>query len=201
MKRVGIFGGTFSPPHNGHVHAAKEFLSAEKLDALLVIPTFLPPHKTMKGDATPEERLRMCSLAFDFDPRISVSDIEIRRGGKSYTAETLEALSEDGVRLIFLCGTDMFLTMDLWYAPERIFKAAEIVYMRRESLQENEEDLRQKANEYRKKYGATVREIKARPYELSSSVCRDGLRDATLSSDAIPKKVWEYIEKCKLYRT
>lgn len=201
MKTVGIYGGTFSPPHNGHVHAVKEFLAAEKPDELLIIPTFLPPHKAMKGDATPEERLRMCELAFDFDPRIAVSDMEIRRGGKSYTAETLEALSADGVRLVFLCGTDMFLTMDSWHTPERVFAAAEIVYIRRETFEENEENLRQKAKEYRERHAATVRELKVAPYMLSSSVCRDGLRDDTLPAEAIPQKVKEYIKECKLYQT
>lgn len=196
MKNVGIFGGTFSPPHNGHVYAVKEFLRAEAPDEMLIIPTFVPPHKELKGDATPEERLRMCELAFDFDPRIRVSDIEIRRGGKSYTADTLEALSRNDTHLIFLCGTDMFLTMDTWYEPERIFRLADIVLVRRENQKELDDNLRQKAKSYTDRFGAVVRFIDVPSLPLSSTLCRE----SKSLTELIPPLVKEYIEKCKLYK-
>lgn len=196
MKTVGIFGGTFSPPHNGHIYAVKEFLRAEDPDEMLVIPTFTPPHKELKGNATPKQRLRMCELAFNFDPRIRVSDMEIRRGGKSYTADTLEELSDKDTHLIFLCGTDMFLTMDTWYTPERIFRLADIVLIRRENQEEFNNILRQKAREYQEKFDAVIRFIDAPPLPLSSTLCRE----SEALKELVPPIVKEYIEQCKLYK-
>ena len=196
MKTVGIFGGTFSPPHNGHIYAVKEFLRAEDPDVMLIIPTFTPPHKELKGNATPNERLRMCELAFGFDPRIRVSDMEIRRGGKSYTADTLEELSSEDTHLVFLCGTDMFLTMDEWHDPERIFRLADIVLIRRENQEELNDNLRQKAKAYHERFGAVIRFIDALPLPLSSTLCREsGALD-----ELVPPLVKEYIEQCKLYK-
>ena len=196
MKTVGIFGGTFSPPHNGHIHAVKEFLLAEDPDEMLIIPTSTPPHKELKGNASPEQRLRMCELAFDFDSRIRVSDVEIRRGGKSYTSDTLQLLAGEDTHLVFLCGTDMFLTMDTWHCPEKIFALADVVLIRRENEEKSAEDLRQKANEYKERFGAVIRFVDAPPLPLSSTACREseGL------SGLVPPLVKEYIEKCKLYR-
>ena len=195
MKTIGIFGGTFSPPHNGHVYAVKEFLRRENPNEMLIVPTFAPPHKELRGDASPHQRLRMCELAFNFDSRIRVSDIEIRRGGKSYTADTLEALSVRDARLVFLCGTDMFLTMDTWYSPETIFRLAEIVLIRRENQEELNNNLRQKREEYQRKFGAVIRFIDVPPLSLSSTDCRE----SEVLADLVPPLVKEYIERCKLY--
>jgi nicotinate-nucleotide adenylyltransferase len=131
-KRIGIYGGTFSPPHLGHRRAVEAFALAEQLDEIYVIPTFTPPHKQLQGDATPQQRMEMCRLAFAGLP-VAVSDLEIRRGGKSYTVLTLEELKAPDNTLVLLCGTDMFLTIDSWYQAARIFELAEIVYVQRET--------------------------------------------------------------------
>ena len=94
MAHIGIYGGTFSPPHLGHAHAARIFLAEGGIDALTVIPTFVTPLKERREATSPEDRLAMCRLAFSFSPRITVSDIEVRRRGRSYTADTLEALKK-----------------------------------------------------------------------------------------------------------
>ena len=85
MIRLGVYGGTFSPPHLGHIESAEAFYREMKLDKLLIIPTFIPPHKEAKDDASPEDRLEMCKLAFSHIPNTEISDMEIKRGGKSYT--------------------------------------------------------------------------------------------------------------------
>ncbi len=199
-RRVGIYGGTFSPPHLGHVHAAAVFLDEGNLDELLIIPTCVTPLKERKEHTAPEDRLAMCRLAFDFSPKTAVSDIEIRRAGKSYTAETLQALSREDVRLVFLCGTDMFLTMDTWYQPETIFRLAEIACMRRENRVENEEKLLQKSEEYKQKYGAEITFLKTEPKEMSSSEIRECLRGGADVSAYLPAAVAEYIKARGLYQ-
>ena len=114
MTRIGIYGGTFSPPHNGHLAAARAFMEQMWLDILYVIPAAIPPHKQMAEPVSAADRLEMCRRAFAGMEGVYVSDMEIRRGGKSYTVDTLRELSGDDRRLFLLCGTDMVLTLDEW---------------------------------------------------------------------------------------
>ncbi len=198
-QRIGVYGGTFSPPHLGHYRALKAFIEREKPHKTLVIPTFMPPHKQLKGDATPEERMHMCRLAFG-DLPVTVSDLEIARGGKSYTALTLEELRAPHTTLLFLCGTDMFLSMDSWYQPQTIFSLAEIVYVRRESDATTKTALLQKANLYRTQFGATVREISCDATEISSTEIRDVVLRGGDTSAFLHPNVRRYIDECQLYR-
>ena len=133
MLRIGIYGGTFAPIHNGHVEAAKAFMEQMKLDYLFVIPTCLPPHKQVDASDDPLYRLRMCELAFRGIDGVVISDVEIARGGRSYTYDTLVELSRPDARLFLLCGTDMVLTFDKWYRFEDIFKLCYPTYVRREN--------------------------------------------------------------------
>ena len=120
--RVGIYGGTFSPVHNGHVAAARAFMEQMWLDILYIIPTGVTPHKIMKGDASARDRLEMCRLAFEGMEGVIVSDLEMRREGKSYTVDTLRELYDPSGRLFFLMGTDMLLTPG--GSPRRSFASA-----------------------------------------------------------------------------
>ena len=129
--RTGIYGGTFSPPHNGHVSAAKAFFEQARLDRLLIMPSLISPHKPTAEDDVPQRRVDMLKLAFEGDPRITVCDYEIKQGGVSYTYLTLEHFHSEGDTLCFLTGSDMFLTLDEWKNPERIFELAEIWCMSR----------------------------------------------------------------------
>ena len=131
--RVGIYGGTFAPVHNGHVAAAKAFMEQMKLDYLFIIPTCMPPHKQIDFSDDPIFRLRMCELAFQDIDGVVISDTEIKRGGKSYTYDTLTELTRPNTRLFLMCGTDMVLTFDTWYKFEEIFKLCYPVYVRREN--------------------------------------------------------------------
>ena len=100
--RIGIYGGSFSPVHNGHVAAAKAFMEQMWLDVLYIMPAGIPPHKQMEGDANTWQRLRMCELAFEGVEGVLISDLEIRREGKSYTVDTLRELSAPDRRLFLL---------------------------------------------------------------------------------------------------
>jgi len=126
--KIGIYGGTFDPPHLGHMEAARAALAQMNLDRLLIIPDREPPHKDLAEEAaSPQQRLAMAALMADgLGPRAEASDLELRREGKSYTADTVEAIHEafPEDELWLLMGTDMFLTIQNWYQPERIFQYA-----------------------------------------------------------------------------
>ena len=93
--KIAMFGGSFNPPHLGHVEAARSVVDCVKPDRLLIMPTFVSPHKVMADDTpTPEVRAELCRIAFAGIPEAEVSDLEMRREGKSYTADTLAQLKE-----------------------------------------------------------------------------------------------------------
>ena len=198
-KRLGIFGGTFSPPHIGHVEAAKSFISELLLDELLIIPTFIPPHKEMELPISATDRLQMCRLAFDGIEGVYVSDTEIARGGRSYTVDTLKELSGEDRRLFLLCGTDMMLTLDQWRSPEEIFRLSYPVYIRREKDPSLDGQIIQKIGEYQQKYGKVVRRIVTDPLEISSECVRATLRKNADVSGMIPPLVEKYIRDNHLY--
>ena len=108
--KIGVFGGTFNPPHEGHKKLALEFMSRLSLDLLLIVPTYIPPHKLSDFLADGADRLEMCRLTFlPLGEKVSVSDMELRRHGKSYTVDTLRELKERYPKdeLLFLMGSDM----------------------------------------------------------------------------------------------
>ena len=199
--RLGIFGGTFSPPHIGHVGALSAFAKALPLDEILVIPTFVPPHKEYHEEVTSEERLEMARLAFSDINGVKVSDMEIRRGGRSYTYLTLEELCGEDIRIYFLCGTDMLLTLDEWKNPDKIFDLATICYVRREGDESLTPLIAEKIQQYRQRWNAEIIEIKASVIEISSTELRRGIKneDAEILKN-IPEKVLSYIDERGLYR-
>lgn len=128
--KIGVYGGAFNPPHLGHITAARAVSELLKLDKLLMIPTGRPPHKQLPpGTPAPEQRLELVRLAAEqtgLGDRAEVSDIELRREGASYTADTLERLKEryPEDELWLLMGADMFLTIHTWHDPGRILSLA-----------------------------------------------------------------------------
>ena len=130
--KIGIYGGTFNPPHLGHLTAAAAVFSLLKLDKLYLIPASIPPHKDLpQGSPTAEERLEMTRLAGEqlgLGDRVETLDMELRRQGKSYTADTLAQLKAQhpADELWLLMGTDMFLSLQSWHQPEEIFALAGI---------------------------------------------------------------------------
>ena len=127
--KIGIYGGSFNPPHLGHMAAAKAAVEALKLDRLLIVPACDPPHKKLpEGSATPKQRLEMAAIMADQLPCAQCWDVEMRRDGVSYTVDTLEEAKrlwpED--ELWLLVGTDMFLSLQSWCKPERIMELAGI---------------------------------------------------------------------------
>ena len=198
--KLGIYGGTFSPPHLAHVKAAEAFFRTVMPDKLLIIPDYLPPHKEIDGLVTAEDRLSMCRLAFGHMERTEVTDMEIQRGGRSYTYQTLEALTAPETELYLLCGTDMFLTLTEWRNPERIFALATIAYVRRENDTKLGEKIEEMSKLYKDRYGARIVEVPLDALELSSSQVRNELKIANDTSALLPEKVKKYIDDRGLYR-
>ncbi len=193
--RLGIYGGTYAPVHNGHIRAAIEFKSQLKLDKLLIMPTYLSPHKDMPTGDSPKHRLNMLKLAFEDYEGIEISDYEISKQGKSYTVDTLRHFHNEDTDLYFLCGTDMLLTMHLWREPYEIAKLATLVYTRRETDADLDIKISDQIRMLKSEYGFKIEELAISPLELSSSL----VRAAEDKSPYIPKAVNDYIKENGLY--
>lgn len=197
-KRVGLYGGTFSPPHAGHVNAAANFAEAMDLQKLIIMPAGIPPHKVVEDPVPSEMRLEMCRLAFAEVGAAEVSDYEISKEGLSYTVDTLRHLYPTCGRVYLLCGDDMLLTLDKWRESGEIFRMAHIVCMRRYNTDASM--LYEKAKEYEERFGASVTFIDATPLPVSSTDVREMLK----CGDADAKKyldseVLGYIREKGLY--
>lgn len=200
--RMGIYGGTFAPPHNGHVRAALDFLREARLDSLLIMPAAVPPHKQMDAGDDPEIRLEMARAVFEeLDPRISVSDYEIRRGGASYTYITLTHFAAAvNSELFFLCGTDMFCSMEQWRCPEILFEKAVIACALRENDAAAAVAVREKAERYERLYGARTILIPGTAVEISSTDIRRRVREGKPIGDLVPAAAEKIIGKYGLYK-
>lgn len=196
--RTGIYGGTFSPVHNGHVVLAGAFIDEMKLDKLLVIPTAIPPHKSEVKGAGTADRLEMLRLAFKNDIKITVSDMEVRRGDKSFTVDTLKELTDMG-ELYLLCGSDMFLTLETWKDFRELFRLANIVVGRREADSGTLDRVRQYKKYLEDEYGAVIFEIGLEPIVVSSSEIRAAVKEGEDISKQVPAVVEKYISANKLY--
>jgi nicotinate-nucleotide adenylyltransferase len=130
--RLGVLGGTFDPMHNGHVAAAEAAVDCANLDEVVFVPTGTPPHRP-PPEASPAQRLEMCRLATNDDPRFAVSDIEVTREGPSYTLDTLWALrgANPHAELFFVLGWDAASQLRSWHRPDEVLAIAPIVVVSR----------------------------------------------------------------------
>ena len=197
--RIGLFGGTFSPPHLGHTRAARCFVEDGELDKLIVMPTYISPHKVQDEYGTPEIRLELAHLAFD--GLGEVSDYEIKQGGKSFTYLTLRYLrSEYPDAQICLCvGEDMFLSLDSWREADELMKNAEILCLMRENGSES--IVKAAKAEFEEAYGAKIKILKYSPLPVSSSEVRTKCASGEEFHSLVPTKVYEYIVENELYIT
>ena len=176
MRRIGVYGGSFNPPHNGHMLAAQEAMRALALDELLFVPAGTPPHKELpNGSPTAQCRLGLLQLACKDIERTKVCDIECRREGPSYSFETMEQLKalypQDA--LFLLMGTDMFLSLHTWRNPDRICRCATIVLASRvENEGKIHAEIQEQAARLRTQFGASVQILDNRFIEISSSTVR-----------------------------
>ena len=197
--RTGIFGGTFDPPHAGHKKYADELKERLSLDKLIVIPTATPPHKVREDASSAEDRLNMLKLLFEGERGVEVSDMEIARGGKSYTYETVTLLH--GIypddELIFLLGSDMLLSFHNWKNPDVILSHVKICAVTR-SDEINEEKLRRYIEEYFPEKKERFITCDFDPIELSSTQIRSAIRNGESVEGFVDEQVLKYIKEKEL---
>jgi nicotinate-nucleotide adenylyltransferase len=198
LARVGILGGTFNPPHIGHIACAHTALVELGLDSVVLMPVASPPHKAAAGDPGSEHRLEMCRRAAAGDERLEVSDIEIRRGGRSYTADTLRALHESHPEdeLTFIAGGDMALSLPEWREPETVLELAEFAVAEREGSPREaiEAAVAGLRGAERVRFFAMPR------MDVSSTMVRNAIAAGRPYRDLVPDRVADYVEEHGLYR-
>ena len=198
MEKIGIYGGTFNPPHSGHIQVAKYAVEALCLDRLLIMPSCIPPHKTLPGDSpTPAQRLEMLNLCFADMEKIQVSDLELCRGGISYTADTVTALQKTypEAQLYLLLGTDMFLSFENWYHWQTILQKVTLGVLCR-----GKKDEQQRISEQKEKLeqeGATVILLDNPVIPISSTQLRRMM--AFCCEEFLPDQIKNYIRENNLY--
>ena len=182
MTRIGVFGGQFDPPHNGHLAVVRAARDQLGLDRVLIVPSARPPHRP--APATPAEaRYRLAQSAFAGEPRVEVSRIELDRDGPGYTAETLEALAGPGRDLYLILGADQLAAMASWHRPERVRELARIAVAGRRGSPPAD--------------GAAQLELE--PVDVSSSAVRRMIGEGEDVGSMVPAAVAEAIARHRLY--
>lgn len=197
-RRIALFGGTFDPIHNGHLAVARELAARLALDRVLIMPTFVPPHKIKTEMASAVDRLEMCRLACEPYPELAVSDVEINRRGASFTVLTLEQLHREmpDAELFLLVGADMFLTLASWYRFADIAKLATLCAVPRDDV--SAADLRAYADALEAQGARCVIENIETP-RLSSTAIRQAARAGESLEGWVPPAVAAYIAEHQVY--
>lgn len=199
MKKMGLFGGSFDPIHQGHIEMAVRLAEKLELDSVLLMPTFVPPHKIRESMAAAEHRLAMCRLAAEAFPQLQVSDLELRREGASFTVDTLQTLCEQypDTRWHLITGADMFATLRTWHRFEDIARMAVLCTVPRDGTD----------TAYLRRYAADMETEGIRCYvddapvlDVSSTeIRRRVMADESLQGLVSPA-IEEYIRQHNLYR-
>ena len=222
LKRIGLFGGTFDPIHFGHLRAAFEVNTAFALDEICLIPSALPPHKSLACVSDVSQRLAMIRLALDDDFLFTVSDIELKRTGPSYSIDTVDYFKSthpDDTHLFLIMGVDAFLEIHTWKAYKKLFQEISIVVMTRptgiseidvdavKTIGAYMEERISAGYHYRDEISAYVHErlpavhvFKVSPLDISSSKIRNRVKNGGSVSAYLPDGVINYINEQGLYR-
>ena len=218
-ERIGIYGGTFDPVHNGHIEIARRVARNFDLDKLLIVPTSRPPHKDHGSISDAYHRYAMAVLATIDDPRLLVSTVELEAPDRPYTFQTVERLREtygDEKDYFFIMGADSFAELDTWREPERLIAGVNIVVAARpgveisfshlpEQVGANIVDLRGRNDEARVETGGGAKQPKIflTDYveaDISSTEIRRMVGEGRSIKGLVPPPILDYIEKYELYR-
>ena len=195
--RVGILGGTFSPPHLGHLVCAQEAYLQLELDRVMLIPARIPPHKPVEDEPGPEHRLALCRLAVSGDDRFEVSDLEMRRTGPSFTVDTLEELHSQApdTELFLIVGGDVAAGLPGWHRPERVLAFARLAVAKRRGTSRASVDavLQRLAGGERTEFFRMPR------IGVSSTMIRRRVRAGEPIRYIVPDPVAQYIHDNRLY--
>ena len=189
--RLGIFGGSFDPPHVGHLLVAVDAVEKLELNLLVFVPAAVQPLKVGRASASPADRLEMVRLLVDGDDSLAVDPIEIDRAGLSYTVDTLEAFARQFPEAdrYFLVGADALRSFGAWRQPERILALAQLVVLRRPGSELASEHM---------PTGAMT--LVTRLMDVSSTEVRERARVGKSIRGFVPESVAEFIEAKRLYR-
>jgi nicotinate-nucleotide adenylyltransferase len=197
--RIGILGGTFNPPHLGHLVAGQEAYRELGLDQVMLIPARIPPHKPVDAEPGPHHRLELCRLAIGNDERFTVSDLELRRDGPSYTVDTLKVLSTQAPNneLFLILGGDIAAGLPEWHEPERVLELATVAIAGRRGTAKAA---------VQKALGGLAGGDRATFFQMprigiSSTMVRRRVRAGQPIRYFVPDGVVDYIETHGLYRT
>jgi len=186
--RIGILGGTFNPVHNAHVQMARIARDEAALDRVLLVVAADPPHKSVEGAVSANERFKMTSLAVEDEDRVDASDMELKRGGKSYTLLTLQELHAQypEAKFFLIVGSDMLSDLPNWYQPENVLKLADILCVPRIGRNQNDEQM---VRELNARYGARAAILSGRADMISSTEIRDRLEAGESVGGLLPEAV------------
>ena len=187
MKKVGILGGTFNPPHIGHCIVANEVYHALQLDEVRFMPNAIAPHKVVEHAATDEQRLQMVQLAVQGVPHLTVETIELQQGGVSYSYETMKALvaREPDTEFYFIIGGDSVQYLHTWYEIDQLMELVAFVGVDRPGAKAQST------------YAVTMVDIPQ--IDLSSSLIRERLKHNESVAYLLPEKVEQFIRKERIY--
>ncbi len=190
MSRIGILGGTFDPPHYGHLTIAETAIRKLKLKEVIFVPAKTPPHKSEEEISSRRDRLAMLKLAVAGKERIHISEIEFERQGPSYTVDTLTELQREypDDEFYFLIGADNISEMESWHQPERIFEMVNVVAAGRPGFSAAG------------KFAGMIESFDMKPVNISSTMIREKVRADLSISGLLPAAVEEYILKRNLYK-
>jgi nicotinate-nucleotide adenylyltransferase len=196
-QRIGVLGGTFDPVHNGHLHIGDALRTALDLDGVLWVPAGRPPHKSDQIVSSDKDRLAMLDLALAGSAIDEISTIDINRSGPSYTADTLEILTErfPTARLFFLMGEDSLRDLSTWHHPERILRVAELAVAGRPGVDTDLQSLEFQVPGVRKR----VHVVPTEEMAISSSDIRRRVRENQSIRGLVPANVEAYIQNHGLY--
>lgn len=195
--KTGIFGGSFNPLHNGHLHLMNSFKQSLGLDRIILIPTAVPPHKSGGALASKEDRINMLRLIENRFEHIEISDIEFKREGKSYTFDTICELKKmyNDDEFFLLIGSDQYLAFMTWYRAQEILKLVTVCSSARER------GVRSAMLDYKAEHACmkntVVEDFEA--LEISSSQVREHVKNKKSIKDLVPKEVEQYIKEHGLY--
>ena len=195
--KVLLYGGTFDPPHNGHMNNLRAALALVRPDKAIVMPAGIPPHK--KASTTPGAvRLAMCACFRALSPVVEVSGWEIAQGGRSYTVHTLEMLQAryPGAKLYLCVGSDMLLTFTQWYRWQDILHSAALVV---ESRQTNDAQALHAAAAELTRHGGEVLFARAEAYPCASSEIRTGKIPPARWPEVLPPETLRIVQENHLY--
>jgi nicotinate-nucleotide adenylyltransferase len=195
--RIGLLGGTFNPPHVGHLVCADQAIAQLELDRVLLVPVHEPPHKGVEADPGVEHRVELCARAAAGDERLAVSRVDADVPGPSFTVDTLRRLHDrsPGDQLTFIVGGDMALSLPTWREPAAILELAELGVAEREGVRRADIAERLSGLDTR-----NVRFFDLPRIDISSSLVRRYVAAGRPIRYLVPDGVAEYIERVGLYR-